>query len=95
MQYSHGSLGVVRPRKEEMALAIGSALRFGVACLRLLLATHQRCDLRLAAPSPSVRRLLDIIGTYTPLRVYPSLDAARTLQPRDGGVGPGPRSCRS
>ncbi|WEH38104.1 STAS domain-containing protein [Streptomyces sp. AM 2-1-1] len=50
--------------------------------LRLLLTLHDQSDLRIAAPSPTVRRLLRIVGADTFLHLYPTLDAAH--QPRTG-----------
>lgn len=47
--------------------------------LRMILAVHQRTDLRIAAPSPRVARLFDLAGVETYLRIYPTLDAARAL----------------
>lgn len=47
--------------------------------LRMILAVHQRTDLRIAAPSPRVLRLFDLAGVETYLRIYPTLDAARAL----------------
>ncbi len=46
--------------------------------LRLILATHQRTDLRIAAPSPTVARLLGVVGADTFLQVHPTVEAART-----------------
>ncbi|MDG9687673.1 STAS domain-containing protein [Streptomyces sp. DH18] len=46
--------------------------------LRLILATHQRTDLRIAAPSPTVARLLGVVGADTFLQIHPTLEAART-----------------
>ncbi len=45
--------------------------------LRLIIATHHRADLRIAAPSTSVERLLHVIGADTFLRIYPTVDDAR------------------
>lgn len=45
--------------------------------LRLILATHQRTDLRIAAPSPTVARLLGVVGADTFLQIHPTLEAAR------------------
>lgn len=46
--------------------------------LRMVLAVHQRTDLRIAAPSHRVARLFDLAGVDTYLRIYPTLDTART-----------------
>ncbi|WP_406191020.1 STAS domain-containing protein (plasmid) [Streptomyces anulatus] len=45
--------------------------------LRLILATHQRTDLRIAAPSSTVARLLGVVGADTLLQIHPTLEAAR------------------
>ncbi|MFD3648470.1 STAS domain-containing protein [Streptomyces cyaneofuscatus] len=47
--------------------------------LRMVLGAHQRTDLRIAAPSLRVARLFDLAGVETYLRIYPSIEAARTL----------------
>ncbi|MFJ9061765.1 STAS domain-containing protein [Streptomyces sp. NPDC102409] len=44
--------------------------------LRLVLATHHRTDLRIAAPSPAVSRLFHIVGANTVLRLFPTLEDA-------------------
>ncbi|WP_406141516.1 STAS domain-containing protein [Streptomyces anulatus] len=45
--------------------------------LRLLLATHQKADLRIVAPSPAIRRLISITDADQVLRIHPTLEAAR------------------
>lgn len=45
--------------------------------LRLLLTTHQDADLRIVNPSPSVTRLLNIVGADQVLNIHPTLDSAR------------------
>ncbi|MFI8178748.1 STAS domain-containing protein [Streptomyces microflavus] len=45
--------------------------------LRLLLATHQKADLRIVAPSPAVTRLISIVGAHKVLNIHPTLEAAR------------------
>ncbi|MFE8978725.1 STAS domain-containing protein [Streptomyces cyaneofuscatus] len=45
--------------------------------LRLLMATHQKADLRIAAPSPAVTRLISIVGADQVLKIHPTLEAAR------------------
>ncbi|MFD5199213.1 STAS domain-containing protein [Streptomyces sp. NPDC058375] len=45
--------------------------------LRLLIATHQRTDLRIAAPSETIERLLAVVGADAFLRVYPTVDEAQ------------------
>ncbi|MFD7859394.1 STAS domain-containing protein [Streptomyces microflavus] len=45
--------------------------------LRLLLATHQEADLRIAASSPAVTRLISIVGADQVLNIHPTLEAAR------------------
>ncbi|MEV1093830.1 STAS domain-containing protein [Streptomyces microflavus] len=45
--------------------------------LRLLLATHQETDLRIANPSPAVARLISIVGAGHVLNVHPTMEAAR------------------
>ncbi|MFD3970430.1 STAS domain-containing protein [Streptomyces cyaneofuscatus] len=47
--------------------------------LRMILNTHQRTDLRIAAPSRRVARLFDLAGVDTYLRIYPTLETARTV----------------
>nr|PPQ61910.1 anti-sigma factor antagonist [Streptomyces sp. QL37] len=44
--------------------------------LHLILATHHRTDLRIAAPSPAVGRLFHIGGADTVLRLFPTLEDA-------------------
>ncbi|MFF7328899.1 STAS domain-containing protein [Streptomyces sp. NPDC008150] len=53
--------------------------------LNVLLTFHRRTDLRVAAPSPAVARLLAITGTDTVLSVYPSVQAAQVPRPRTPG----------
>ncbi|QTA36738.1 STAS domain-containing protein [Streptomyces sp. CA-256286] len=45
--------------------------------LRLLMTTHQEADLRIAAPSPAVTRLISIVGADQVLNIHPTLEAAR------------------
>ncbi|GGZ45678.1 MULTISPECIES: STAS domain-containing protein [Streptomyces] len=45
--------------------------------LRLLLTTHQRTDLRIAAPSETIERLLAVVGADAFLRIYPTVDQAQ------------------
>ncbi|MER7856453.1 STAS domain-containing protein [Streptomyces bacillaris] len=45
--------------------------------LRLLLTTHHRTDLRIAAPSETIERLLAVVGADAFLRVYATVDQAR------------------
>ncbi|WP_411118320.1 STAS domain-containing protein [Streptomyces sp. 058-1L] len=45
--------------------------------LRLLLATHQEADLRIAAPSPAITRLISIVGADQVLNTHPTLQATR------------------
>ncbi|MFB8029092.1 MULTISPECIES: STAS domain-containing protein [unclassified Streptomyces] len=51
--------------------------------LGLLIDTHQRNDLRIAAPGPALTRLLRTAGVDQVLRSYPSLDAAVGAPPTD------------
>ncbi|PVC80701.1 anti-sigma factor antagonist [Streptomyces sp. CS090A] len=44
--------------------------------LHLLLATHQQADLRIAAPSPAVTRLISIVGADQVLSIHPTVEAA-------------------
>ncbi|MYU47638.1 STAS domain-containing protein [Streptomyces sp. SID7803] len=47
--------------------------------LRLVFALHDRGgDLRIAAPSPTVRRLLQVVGADTFLNLYATVEAARS-----------------
>ncbi|AWL90188.1 anti-sigma factor antagonist [Streptomyces globisporus] len=46
--------------------------------LRLLLTTHHRTDLRIAAPSETIERLLAVVGVDSVLRVFPTVDAAQS-----------------
>ncbi|MFJ3481427.1 STAS domain-containing protein [Streptomyces microflavus] len=46
--------------------------------LRMVLNAHQRTQLRIVAPSHRVARLFDLAGVDTYLRIYPTLDTART-----------------
>ncbi|MFE2204600.1 MULTISPECIES: STAS domain-containing protein [Streptomyces] len=45
--------------------------------LRLLIATHHRTNLRIAAPSETMERLLAVVGADAFLRVYPTVDEAQ------------------
>ncbi|MFJ1800542.1 MULTISPECIES: STAS domain-containing protein [unclassified Streptomyces] len=45
--------------------------------LRLILTAHDRADLRIAAPSPTVQRLFTVVGADQVLRIHSTLDAAR------------------
>ncbi|MFJ1804474.1 STAS domain-containing protein [Streptomyces sp. NPDC088180] len=46
--------------------------------LGLLLATHQHADLRIAAPSPVLTRLLSVVGADTVLHIHPTVQDAYT-----------------
>ncbi|MFF7336796.1 STAS domain-containing protein [Streptomyces sp. NPDC008163] len=46
--------------------------------LRLVFTLHDRGDLRIAAPSPTVRRLLQVVGADTFLNLYATVEAARS-----------------
>lgn len=46
--------------------------------LRLILATHQRTELRIAAPSSTVARLLGVVGADTFLQIHSTVEAAQT-----------------
>ncbi|MFJ7063592.1 STAS domain-containing protein [Streptomyces griseobrunneus] len=46
--------------------------------LCLLLSTDQDTDLRIAAPSPAVTRLISIEGADQVLRIHPTVEAARS-----------------
>ncbi|WP_203610826.1 STAS domain-containing protein [Streptomyces cyaneofuscatus] len=46
--------------------------------LRMILNAHQRTDLRIAAPTQRVARLFDLAGVDAYLRIYPTLDTARS-----------------
>ncbi|MFC1435558.1 STAS domain-containing protein [Streptacidiphilus sp. N1-3] len=45
--------------------------------LRLVLLTHRRTELRIAAAPPAVARLFQLISVDAMLHLYPTLDAAR------------------
>ncbi|WP_405658203.1 STAS domain-containing protein [Streptomyces sp. NBC_01166] len=54
-----------------------SGITFGDSMfLRLVLSTHHKADLRIAAPSPAITRLFRVIGADTVLRIYPTLKDA-------------------
>lgn len=44
--------------------------------LGLLLATHQQADLRIAAPSATLARLLSVVGADAVLRIHPTVQDA-------------------
>ncbi|MFD3983518.1 MULTISPECIES: STAS domain-containing protein [Streptomyces] len=46
--------------------------------LRLIITTHDRADLRIAAPSLMVKRLLTVTGADQVLRIHSTIDTART-----------------
>ncbi|MFJ9655886.1 STAS domain-containing protein [Streptomyces microflavus] len=46
--------------------------------LRLLLATHQETDLRIANSSPTVTRLISVVGAHQVLNIHPNAEAARS-----------------
>ncbi|WP_097977042.1 STAS domain-containing protein [Streptomyces sp. gb14] len=46
------------------------------AFLGMLLATHQHADLRVAAPSFTVARLLNVVGADMVLRIHPTVQDA-------------------
>jgi anti-anti-sigma factor len=46
--------------------------------LRMILGAHRRTDLRIAAPSVRVARLFDFAGVENYLRIYPTLETARS-----------------
>ncbi|MFD3328473.1 STAS domain-containing protein [Streptomyces sp. NPDC058701] len=49
--------------------------------LRLMLTTHQRVDLRIAAPSPVVARMFQLVCVEDVLRLFPTVQAARAGAP--------------
>ncbi|MER7682329.1 STAS domain-containing protein [Streptomyces sp. NPDC096934] len=49
--------------------------------LSTLLRCHQSTDLRIARPSPAVRRLLEITGAGAVLNIYPTVTEARKAAP--------------
>ncbi|QMU77223.1 STAS domain-containing protein [Streptacidiphilus sp. PB12-B1b] len=53
--------------------------------LRLVMLIHQRTDLRIAAPSPVVARLFQLISVDAILHLYPTLEDARSAAHRFGG----------
>ncbi len=54
-----------------------SGITFGDSMfIKLVLATHNRTDLRIAAPSPVVTRLFSLIGAHSVLHFYPTLEDA-------------------
>ncbi|MFE5242348.1 MULTISPECIES: STAS domain-containing protein [unclassified Streptomyces] len=54
-----------------------SGITFGDSMfIRLVMTTHHRTDLRIAAPSPVVTRLFGLIGADSVLRIYPTLEDA-------------------
>ncbi|MFI8008481.1 STAS domain-containing protein [Streptomyces sp. NPDC086010] len=54
-----------------------SGITFGDSMfLRLILTTNHRTDLRIAAPSPAISRLFQIVGADTVLNLYPTVDDA-------------------
>ncbi|MFE9367763.1 STAS domain-containing protein [Streptomyces sp. NPDC006978] len=54
-----------------------SGITFGDSMfLRLVLSIHSAADLRIAAPSPAVIRLLGVVGADTVLRIYPTVEDA-------------------
>ncbi|MFF7365448.1 STAS domain-containing protein [Streptomyces sp. NPDC008125] len=46
--------------------------------LRLVLTVHDQADLRIAAPSPAVHRLLHIVGADAFLHLHPTVEDALT-----------------
>lgn len=50
--------------------------------LRLMLTTHRRVDLRIAAPSPVVTRLFRLVCVEDVLRLFPTVQAARAGAPK-------------
>lgn len=46
--------------------------------LRLIITTHDRTDLRIAAPSLMVQRVLTLTGADQVLRIHSTIDDART-----------------
>ncbi|WP_327111001.1 STAS domain-containing protein [Streptomyces sp. NBC_01341] len=54
-----------------------SGITFGDSMfIRLVLTTHHRTDLRIAAPSPAITRLFGLIGADSVLRIYPTVEEA-------------------
>ncbi|MFF6905522.1 STAS domain-containing protein [Streptomyces sp. NPDC012389] len=47
--------------------------------LRLILATHKRTGLRIAAPAPTVTRLFGVVDADTFLHIHSTVEAARGL----------------
>ncbi|WP_051822050.1 STAS domain-containing protein [Streptomyces alboviridis] len=57
----------------------GDRITFGDSTfLRLIMTTHQEADLRIAAPSPAITRLISIVGADQVLNIHPTVEAARS-----------------
>jgi anti-anti-sigma factor len=52
--------------------------------LRLVMLTHQRTDLRIAAPSPVVARLFQVVSVASILHLHPTVEDAHAAE-RFGG----------
>lgn len=52
--------------------------------IRLVMLIHRRTELRIAAPSPIVARLFQMIGVDAVLHLYPTVQDARSAEPIGG-----------
>jgi anti-anti-sigma factor len=66
-------------RKYEKVVVDASAITFADSTLlNLLILTHRATDLRLAAPAAQLRRILELTGVDTVLKVRPTVEGAAT-----------------
>ncbi|MFF3418184.1 STAS domain-containing protein [Streptomyces sp. NPDC002698] len=80
------ALGIAAREDPRVVLEASSITFASSAFLNLLVLTRQTTDLRVAAPTPQVQRLLEITGIDTILKVRATVEEAATCQappPRD------------
>ncbi|MFF5635826.1 STAS domain-containing protein [Streptomyces sp. NPDC012825] len=72
------ALGTAAEEYRKVVLDVSGVTFADSSFLNLLILTHRTTDLRLAGPTPQVKRLLEITGVDTVLTVRPTVeDAAR------------------
>ncbi|MFF5456008.1 STAS domain-containing protein [Streptomyces sp. NPDC012950] len=72
------ALGTAAEKYQKVVLDVSGVTFADSAFLNLLILTHRTTDLRLAGPTPQVKRILEITGVGTVLKVRETVeDAAR------------------
>lgn len=73
--------------KSPVVVLDASAVTFGDSSfLRVLIAASRLTELRIAAPQPALRKLLELVGMDRLFDIHPTLESARSAPPRAGDL---------